>query len=198
MVLINELFDISDWDLFQEDHPSVGGSVGIAQIQISTAKEFELFRPSRFVGGLDIGEQLRRPELAIRSAAKLIRLLIFKMTRNLNNPWQKEHRLTLKDVSLLKDPWDFYKYLAYPNQVARQLRAARLLAGAYNSNEIIIAQLPTSIDLDSDKLVYDDGVKHANNAENLAANMLAPPPMFHTPRVKPPAQKPEPQPDGGQ
>jgi len=191
-VILNELNDIKSFDLIGERTAS--GSIGIAQIQVQTARQFGLVdeaplgalknAPSAAAAAA-IAEsfraenRLRQPKFAIEAAARLIRHLIGEMTRNRDKPWQKLHGFALPNLRDLKSPQELYRFMGPGDAVVVEMRSAQLVAAAYNSPDIVIATRPESVDEDSPAFIYRDATTHGANAAQVAEDLAAPPTLFH-------------------
>jgi len=191
-IILNELNDISTLDLIGE---SMGtGSIGIAQIQVETARFFGLvdappMEALRNAGSppaaASIAEQfrevnrLRQPKFAIEAASRLIRHLIGEMSKNRGRPWQRLHGVSLKSLAELKSPPDLYRFIGPGDAVLLEKRAAHLVAAAYNSPDIIVAEHLESIDENSPAFIYKNALTHGANAALVAEDLAAPPTLFH-------------------
>ena len=111
-VILNELADINVLDVLQSGPSSFAGSLGIAQIQVDTARRdalVDLPAGSHRTGWarsgshahdvddpsmVDMGQRLRTgqllqvPQVAIEAAAREIEMLITRMAANHTRPWQ--------------------------------------------------------------------------------------------------------------
>lgn len=152
-VILNELADISGVDAVQEN--MVGGSVGIAQIQVDTAishgltPQGEGYRLSKLLGMLApyVSGQLKVPQIAIDAAAKEIRIQIDIMVARKDMPWQTKYGFDpLGDAS--PDPQAVYSYVrslpenSKDEQLRREAVLAMLVSAAYNSPDITKAKKP--------------------------------------------------------
>jgi hypothetical protein len=161
-VLLNELADINVGDISQDVLPVYDGSLGIAQIQIDTAVANGLFDPLSTaelnaaketlpaeIAGLSghpllsmamlrrmaIARRLRVPQHAIEGAAKHIRQLLDKLDANTDKPWATSFGYVAGKGSV-------YDRVAGDSPARREVAAATMVAGAYNSPDIIVANEP--------------------------------------------------------
>jgi hypothetical protein len=189
-VILNELADI-DWaDVLQSGPNTFRGSLGIAQIQIDTARRDRLIDlpPGAHRGGfaragikahdvddpamVDFGEKLRTgqllqvPQVAIEAAAREIALLLTTMAAHRVSPWQMAHHFTATGP----EGDGIYAHVGTGSQTNREAALAGAVCGAYNSPDVIIA---------ADTSRYQNATIHGSNAEGLAED-LARFRLFHT------------------
>lgn len=198
-VILTELSDINIADIFQEAVNSDSGSLGIAQITVKTAIEYKLteepgereavhqkikersgnFSAEDVIKEIAPAARLRQPKVAIEAAARYIKILTVKMTQHLDKPWQRLLGFRLPDIKLLKRPEDFYKFIVGKTDSEKEERAALIIAAAYNSEGIIVAEKESSIDDTSPDFIYHNAVTHGQNAMLTAKRLAEPPPLFH-------------------
>lgn len=181
-VILNELADISWGDITQEAWPFSRGSLGIAQIQVSTAVRHNLV-PGQLIhspGPLQsqpppnpavVANRLRIPQFAIEGAARYIRIILEKMCANTDKPWMQAYRFNLTNFNQISRAQDIYNYVAGTNEVEKEATLAKLVAAIYNSEDIVIAQKYESVDENkvSDKSArYWQAIVHGNNATSIA------------------------------
>ena len=189
-VILNELADI-DWrDVLQSGPNTFRGSLGIAQIQIDTARRDRLIDlpPGSHRTGfaragvdaheidhptmVDFGEKLRTgqllqvPQVAIEAAAREIALLLTTMAAHHASPWQMAHHFTATGPA----GEAIYADVGTGNQTNREAALAGAVCGAYNSPDVITA---------TDTSRYPNATIHGENAEGLAED-LARFRLFHT------------------
>ena len=193
-VLIAELSDISVVDVNQTE-----GSIGMAQIQIQTAvddnlidfSEKELNKEKKELKKIypDLNdneltekakfelakEMLWIPQYAIEAAAKEIAILINKMGKNTDKPWQKKFGFTASGVM----GNEIYNYVSSDLQIDdeqgnrvkgigdaadREANVANMVTAAYNSPGIITAS-QSSID------GMSNATTHGGNAAGIAVTL---------------------------
>jgi hypothetical protein len=189
VVILNELGDIGAIDLLQSGWPPpTEGSLGIAQIQVSTAMKHRLvdvgdaealqaYERSYLKSSSDdeaaklkkgrrfrAAEQLQVPQVAIEAAAREIEILLGKMGENLDKPWQKLNGFKTPG------PQGDATYQYFSEGVAQRAREgvlAYLVAAAYNSPNIVITEtgVVTIEDLEGK---FPNAVNHGSNARDLA------------------------------
>lgn len=183
VVVLNELADFNGLDVYQNKPSTYGGSVGIAQIQISTAQANGLVDlPSnasetgwarsgstkpRFKSPAELakkGRQMRIsqllqvPQVAIEAAAREIESLIKRMAAHLTQPWQQAHYFTATGPQ--GDA--IYKHVGTGDQQSREGALAEVVCGAYNSPDIIAAP---------DTSGFRNASVHGANANELAQDL---------------------------
>lgn len=191
-VILNELNDIGRIDLIGERLGT--GSIGIAQIQVKTAQQLGLvdsppiqalqnvnnaFVAAAIVEPFKVENRLRQPKFAIEAAARLIRHLIGEMIKHRAKPWQRFHGFSLKNLAELQGPQDLYRFLGPGGAGLLEKRAAQLIAAAYNSPDIIVAQHAESFDANSPAFIYKNATIHGANATLVADDLFQPPQLFH-------------------
>jgi hypothetical protein len=189
-VILNELADI-DWrDVLQSGPSTFRGSLGIAQIQIDTARRDRLvdLPPGSHRTGfaranihahdvddpvmVDFGEKLRAgqllqiPQVAVEAAAREIALLLTKMAAHHASPWQVAHHFTATGP----EGEAIYAHVGTGTQTNREAALAGAVCGAYNSPDVITT---------ADTSRYPNATIHGSNAEYLAQD-LARFRLFHT------------------
>lgn len=201
-VLLNELADINFLDVLQQAVKIPRGSLGIAQIQVSTAvsdglldfpgddqliqqQAIQLRKSLRWTGAggrsLDdykkmvrfalVRERLTIPQFAVEAAAREIRILLDRMTKNLDKPWQQQFSFTLTSLSQLARPEEIYDYIKGDTQKDAEMNLAEMVVAAYNSPDIIIAKQKSSITWGDPKLIYRNGVIHGHNSRFIAGQL---------------------------
>lgn len=200
VVILNELADINFLDWAQESSRADSGSLGIAQIQVSTAVTDRLVDtdPSEAEGALRlagmhvhehplhpylvqaglrlrVAQQLQVPQVAIEAAAREIEILLQRMIANRTiHLWQQQSGFSATRI----DGDAIYDHVAPGAPLeAREGALARMVAAAYNSPDIIIANAPGR-----DR--YSNANIHGDNAR-LRAMEIYRLGLFHTQR--PPA-----------
>lgn len=172
-VILNELADI-DWRDTWQQALSNSGSLGIAQIQVSTAKARGLVnQPGDALPLSDatVAKRLTIPQYAIEAAAREIHELIDRMTKNLSNPWQQRFAFTLTGFSQLAAPNDIYNHLAGATPREKEQNLAELVVAAYNSPGIIDAKQQASITPGAQKFIYRNGTIHGGNSRFIAGEL---------------------------
>jgi hypothetical protein len=165
VVILNELSDINIVDVAQSGEDASWGSLGIAQIQVTTAMAENLVDVTpaeeeaayheglrrtghdhdphhalneyeRRVGRrLRVARQLQVPQVAIEAAAREVEILLNRMARNTDKPWQRQFRFQARGA--VGDA--IYSDLGPPGTPAeaREGMLAMLVCGAYNSPNVI-------------------------------------------------------------
>jgi hypothetical protein len=165
VVILNELSDINIVDVAQSGEDASWGSLGIAQIQVTTAMEENLVDVTpaeeeaayheglrrtghdhdpqgplneyqRRVGRrLRVARQLQVPQVAIEAAAREVEILLNRMARNPDKPWQRQFRFSARGA--VGDA--VYSDIGPPGSSAeaREGMLAMLVCGAYNSPNVI-------------------------------------------------------------
>ncbi len=172
-VILNELADINWMDTWQQSL-STSGSLGIAQIQVSTAKSHGLVtQPGDTLPLSDaaVAKRLTIPQYAIEAAAREIHELIDRMTKNLSNPWQQHFAFTLTAFSQLASPNDIYSYIAGATQRDKELNLSELVVAAYNSPGIIDAKQQASVTPSAPTFIYRNGTIHGGNSRFIAREL---------------------------
>lgn len=202
VVLLNELADINWTDVWQQ-RLGMNGSLGIGQIQVSTAvsdglldfpgdqrmihqRALQAYRFQSMLGHpptltvadyekmirLDlIRTRLTTPQFAIEAAAREIRSLLDRMTKNLGNPWQTRFSFNLTSLSQLSKPEDVYNHIAGLNQREKELNLSEMVVAAYNSPDIIIAKQTSSVTMSDPKVIYRNGMIHGSNSRFIAGQL---------------------------
>jgi hypothetical protein len=184
-VVLNELADIGWEDLMQEIWwPKSNYSFGIAQLTINTAMKYNLIpgqldcrpgtpqtgKPNRAI----VINRMTIPQYSINGAAKLVHIILEGMCQNTDKPWVKQNGFTLTDPAKINAN-SIYNYLAYAGaQRDREITLARIVVAAYNNDDIIIAQNPSSVDasdVEKNPPLYVDAIKHSNNAMWIAGRL---------------------------
>ena len=168
VVILNELGDINWLDVLQGGASTFRGSLGIAQIQIDTARRDHLvdlppgsaetgfsraglhshgpLRGAQIEMGerLRIGQLLQIPQVAIEAAAREIELLLTRMAANHGSPWQSMHNFTAPGPM----GNTIYAHIGGGSQVLQERNLAKMVSGAYNSPNVItgrdISQFPNA------------------------------------------------------
>lgn len=181
-VILNELADI-DWsDVMQSGASTYRGSLGVAQIQVDTARTNRLvdlspgahrtgWRRSRadahdvdHPAMVDMGERLRMgqllqvPQIAIEAAAREVQGLITRMAANHAQPWQVTHGFTATGPQ--SDA--IYAHVGSGDRKSREGALADAVCGAYNSPDVITA---------SDTTRFSNARIHGQNANLLAQDL---------------------------
>ncbi|MBL0392329.1 DUF4157 domain-containing protein [Ramlibacter monticola] len=181
-VILNELADIGRLDVLQSGPASFGGSLGIAQIQVETARRdalvdlppgahrtgwarsglhaHDIDAPSMVAMGerLRIGQLLQVPQVAIEAAAREVEMLLTRMAANTTRPWQVTHGFTATGPQ--GDA--IYARVGAGNQQDREGMLADAVCGAYNSPDVITA---------SDTSRFSNARIHGGNANVLARDL---------------------------
>ena len=169
-VILNELADISLFDVIQDNIDVQNGSVGIAQIQISTAIDFGLVDVSEmeisdyqekqsFSGGLDI--QNSQAVVVKPSRDEALRQLTGEKLKNpevaieavarrvgqllvqaLKNPNDFTNEFLIGSPASIDDIYSFVDDGGSNSQMNKERRLANLITAAYNSPDILIAKYP--------------------------------------------------------
>ena len=193
-VILNELADIRFEDVLQESLPISKGSVGIAQIQIATAIEFDLVdiseaeiadyqRKSTVSGKLGregyedeftasrdsairsiTREKLKSPEVAIEAAARRIKQLLHTAF-SAQNDFSSELLLAYRQTASIYDAIDAG---GSTNIRDKERRLANLVTAAYNSPDILIAQNPGDPFVVEEKGPYFNGRTHGINSRTIS------------------------------
>lgn len=182
-VVLNELADINAMDVLQSGPSTLRGSVGIAQIQVDTARRDHLvdLPPGSHRTGwarsgthahdiddpvmVDAGEKLRTsqllqvPQVAIEAAAREIEMLITRMAANPAKPWQVSHSFTASGP--IGDA--IYAQMGVGPLMSREGRLADAVCGAYNSPDVITA---------SNTSTFTNATIHGGNANLLAQDLF--------------------------
>lgn len=181
-VILNELADINAADIVQSGPSTFRGSLGIAQIQIDTARRDRLVDLPHGAhrtgwarsGGhahdidhpamVDMGERLRTgqllqvPQIAIEAAAREVELLLDRMAANRSRPWQVDHEFNATGAQ--GDA--IYAHVGSGAMANREARLADAVCGAYNSPDVITA---------SDTSRFSNARIHGSNAYALAQDL---------------------------
>lgn len=173
-VIINELADINWQDVWQQRF-GLDGSLGIAQIQVKTAKSHDLvLQPTDKSAPSDgeIKKRLTIPAYAIEAAAREIKLILEEMTKNRSNPWQQSFAFSLTSMSSLGTPNDIYNYIAGTNPREQEQNLAEMVTAAYNSPDILRAKQHASITQGAVGFIYSNGTIHGSNASWIARELF--------------------------
>lgn len=173
-VILNELGDINWQDVWQQ-WLGQNGSLGVAQIQVSTAKAHKLVQfPSDTAPLSDstVRQRLTIPQYAIEAAAREVRQILDRMTSKLSNPWQKHFAFTLTSVSSLSQPNDIYNHIHGSSQRQREMNLAEMVVAAYNSPGIVDAQKQASITPGNPGFIYRNGTIHGGNSRFIAGELF--------------------------
>ena len=181
-VILNELADINMLDVLQSGPSTFAGSLGIAQIQVDTARRdalVDLPAGSHRTGWarsgshahdvddpsmVDMGQRLRTgqllqvPQVAIQAAAREIEMLITRMAANHTRPWQVAHAFTATGPQ--GDA--IYAHVGAGSRQSREGMLADAVCGAYNSPDVITA---------SDTTRFSNARIHGANANALAQDL---------------------------
>jgi hypothetical protein len=181
-VILNELADINALDVLQSGPSTFGGSLGIAQIQVSTARTDHLVdlpagshrtgwqrsgmhahdidHPSMVDMGerLRIGQLLQVPQIAIEAAAREVEMLLTRMAANQSQPWQVAHGFTA--TGPIGDA--IYASVGTGDMQSREGMLADAVCGAYNSPDVITA---------ADTTRFSNARIHGQNANDLAQDL---------------------------
>lgn len=117
--------------------------------------------------------RLRVPQYAIEAAARELERLIRHMTKSRANVWQRLLGFSLASFDDIRAGEDLYLYINGKTDSERACNLARLCAAAYNSPEIIDAQLEESITPGSPGFKYAKGVPHGDNAWEVVRDLYA-------------------------
>lgn len=181
-VILNELADINALDVLQSGPSTFRGSLGIAQIQIDTARRDNLVdlpagahRTGWRLSGahahdiddptmvdmgqrLRVGQLLQVPQIAIEAAAREIEMLLTRMAANRTQPWQVDHAFNATGPQ--GDA--IYTQVGTGNQMEREGTLADAVCGAYNSPDVITA---------SNTSTFSNARIHGANANGLAQDL---------------------------
>ena len=182
-VVLNELADINAVDVLQSGPSTLRGSLGIAQIQIDTARKDRLVDlppgshrtgwarsgmhahdvddPVMVESGqkLRTGQLLQVPQVAIEAAAREIEMLISRMAANPAKPWQVNHSFAASGP--IGDA--IYAQMGAGSAMSREGRLADAVCGAYNSPDVITA---------SNISTFTNATIHGGNANQLAQDLF--------------------------
>jgi hypothetical protein len=181
-VILNELADINWADVIQSGPSTFHGSLGIAQIQVDTARRDRLVdlpagshhtgwaRSGRHAHDIDhptmvdMGERLRTgqllqvPQVAIEAAAREIEQLLTRMGANRGRPWQIDH-----DFNATGPQGNaIYSQVGAGGMMNREATLADAVCGAYNSPDVITA---------SNTSTFSNARIHGQNANHLARDL---------------------------
>ena len=181
-VILNELADINWADWAQGGPSTFRGSLGIAQIQIDTARRDRLVdlpagahrtgweRSGRHAHDVDapsmvdmgerlrIGQLLQVPQVAIEAAAREVELLLVRMGANRSAPWQVSHGFNAAGPNGTA----IYADVGLGSQRQREGALADAVCGAYNSPDVITA---------ADTSRFTNARIHGANANRLAQDL---------------------------
>jgi hypothetical protein len=164
VVILNELADINEVDVWQSGPGTLRGSLGIAQIQVDTAIRDRLvdvdpreaesalrtagvhihgrLTPSAIQAGLRlrVAQRLQVPQVAVEAAAREIEILLLRMGQHRNRPWQRQHGFAARGT----EGAAIYDRIGSTGESreAREGLLARMVTAAYNSPEIIVSPDP--------------------------------------------------------
>jgi hypothetical protein len=172
-VILNELADINWQDVWQQ-RLSNSGSLGISQIQVSTAKAHKLveFSGDKLpLSDRTVATRLTIPQYAMEAAAREIRRLLDHAAKNAGNPWPKRFNFTLTSVGALSSPNDIYAHINGTTQRDREENLAEMLVAAYNSPGIFDAKKAASITRSSPGFIYSNGTIHGGNSRHIAGDL---------------------------
>ena len=185
-VILNELADINWLDVLQSGPSTFRGSLGIAQIQIDTARANQLVdSPSHRAGltraglagtpghrhdidsegmvelgeRLHVGQLLQVPQVAIEAAAREIALQLTRMVANRQRPWQIEHHFNATGLS----GDSIYDDVDAGHPMNREGTLARAVAGAYNSPGVVTTD---------DTSRFPNANIHGSNAAAIAQDLF--------------------------
>ena len=183
VVVLNELADIDRSDVTQSIPIVISGSLGIAQIQVSTARSNRLIdlppyayregwmhSGGREPGNLNLAEYkdmglnmriaqlLQVPQVAIEAAAREVERLIVEMAANHGKPWQLRNNF----VALGPSGTAIYTHVGSGSDMDREGTLAEAICGAYNSPRIVTA---------TDTSAFDNASIHGANAKDLAQDL---------------------------
>jgi hypothetical protein len=190
VVVLNELADINPIDVAQSGEGADWGSLGIAQVQVTTAMSENLVdvtrdeaeneyrrylhqtghdhEPNRPLTELErrmgrrrrVGRQLQVPQVGIEAAAREIEILIDRMGANLDSPWQRRFNFRARGAN--GDA--IYGSVGAPNATVEQREGmlAMMVAGAYNSPNVIDTGNPDG---------FRNALIHGGNAQSHAIQL---------------------------
>jgi lipoprotein-anchoring transpeptidase ErfK/SrfK len=194
-VILNELADISLPDIVQSDLFVEKGSLGIAQIQIDTAKSDQLFpdlteaegaraydefiasmpanrrtaarwmRNKERETNLAVNRRLQIPQHAIDAAGREVRLLLNQMMANVGKPWQQQFSFTHVGIATPRSAQAIYDDIAGGSQKEKEMNLANLITGAYNSPKVITA-------VDSGMNKFPNANIHGRNSRLIAGDLF--------------------------
>jgi hypothetical protein len=181
-VILNELADINALDVLQSGPGTSRGSLGMAQIQVDTARRDRLIdlpagahrtgwarsgvrahdidHPTMVDAGerLRIGQLLQVPQVAIEAAAREVEQLITRMAAHHGQPWQVSHGFTASGPQ--GDA--IYAHVGAGSARDREGMLADAVCGAYNSPDVIAA---------ADTSRFSNARIHGANANVLAQDL---------------------------
>jgi hypothetical protein len=181
-VILNELADINWADWAQGGPGTIRGSLGIAQIQIDTARRDRLVdlpagahrtgweRSGKHAHDVDhpamvdmgerlrVGQLLQVPQVAIEAAAREVEQLLTRMGANRGSPWQVDHGFNAAGPNGSA----IYADVGTGSTMSREGTLADLVCGAYNSPDVITA---------SDTSRFRNARIHGRNANRLAQDL---------------------------
>jgi hypothetical protein len=172
-VVLNELGDINWIDVWQQ-RLGASHSLGIAQIQVDTAKAHRLVEnpgDKLPLSDATVGRRLTIPQFAIEAAAREIRRLLDHAVRNSSNPWPQRFAFNLKGVTQLRNPTDIYQHIAGATQREKEQNLAEMVVAAYNSPGILDAKKVASITPGAAGFIYANGTIHGGNSRLIAGEL---------------------------
>jgi len=138
-IILNELADITPVDVVQ-DHFMNSGSLGMAQIQISTVHKHHLLDGYIHTWSASTAARvLAVPQYSIEAAAREIRFQLSEMEKNPSASWPARFKFVPPTTSN-SDPLQYYVegVISGPtikDQKDREANFARMVASAYNGGE---------------------------------------------------------------
>lgn len=170
VVVLNELGDIDYKDVWQMTLKVSSGSLGLAQLEVSTAVQ-DFLLPT--VIPEEAARLLRIPQWNIEAAAGEIKRLTGQMARNLDKPWQQHFGYTGGSAM------DLYTQVNLAGVTAVGA-ATGMVVGAYNSPGIIQTTASTLDRVapglgtwEQLKKAFPNATIHASNAVTIANEVAA-------------------------
>ena len=180
-IILNELGDINWIDIFQQG--AIAGSLGIAQMQVSTAVKYGHVTTTQS-GGREAAERwltasgrhmhgevppevgkvvmtAQRLEIAqysLEAAAREIERLLTLMAANTSLPWQQQNNF----VASGPEGDAIYGHVGAGPPLQREMTLAEMVAAAYNSPDIVITHTLS---------IYKNATIHGGNAAWIAGEL---------------------------
>jgi hypothetical protein len=158
--ILNEMIEIDEKDVTPDKKAAEAAriwqyvfdlytaSLGIAQIEVSTAREDKLLAltPGDFVNipgwayRAALARKLTIRECSILACSRELRLVLDLLIRERSGSWASQFGLRASSVS--GNRLEIYEQLAGADQKSREMNLAELVIAAYNSTDIAIALKP--------------------------------------------------------
>lgn len=170
-ILLNEMADISWKDVAQMGFNLNSGSLGIGQIQVTTAMATGVL-PTK--DRAEAARLLRIPQWNIEATAAEVARIVKDMGAHTDKPWQRNFSYTGGDPRAIFSAVAHHKLSAHSAAVA-------MVAAAYNSPGIVrttkgrldeLAPAASST-WEQLKAVFPNAVNHGTNAHQIADEMVA-------------------------